>query len=179
MGNAVARLHHGDALHRDHRPDGPPPVQLACRTVRRFRLRVHAAQYPLGAECVLPDAMSAHVDANHLVVLRDNQSSSAAPLLSDRSFGRVLPDLSFLGRKRLSSARFFHCVDRCSLGRMVVVKRVSPVPMRLLHGCRDRRSVLLADDRQHPLSFSRLGAFECCRPVALFPDAGIYSNVLY
>src|SRR5437870_190514 len=90
-----------------------------------------------------------------------------------------LPDLSFLGRKRLSSARFFHCVDRCSLGRMVVVKRVSPVPMRLLHGCRDRRSVLLADDRQHPLSFSRLGPFECCRPVALFPDAGIYSNVLY
>src|SRR5207249_8875846 len=82
-------------------------------------LRVHAAQYPLGAECVLPDAMSAHVDANHLVVLRDNQSSSAAPLLSDRSFGRVLPDLSFLGGKQIGRAS---CRER--VWSSVVVKAV-------------------------------------------------------
>ena len=81
-----------------------------------------------------------HVDTDNLVVLRGNKSSSAAPQVSDRRFGRVLPGLSVLGGKRLSSARFFHCVDRCSLGRMVVVKRVSSLPLPLLHGCRGRRS---------------------------------------
>ena len=39
--------------------------------------------------------------------------------------------------------------------------------------------VLLADDCRHALSYGRLGTFECCRPIALFPDTGIYSNVLY
>ncbi len=72
MVNAVARLRHGDALHRDHRPDGPPPLQLACRTVRRFRLCLHAAQYSVGAKRLLPVAMSVHVDTDHLVVLRGN-----------------------------------------------------------------------------------------------------------
>ena len=38
---------------------------------------------------------------------------------------------------------------------------------------------LLADDRQQPLSFGRLGAFECCRPVALFPEASLYSRILH
>ena len=30
---------------------------------------------------------------------------------------------------------------------------------------------LLADDRRHAVSYARLGAFECCRPIALFSDA--------
>ena len=48
--DAVARLRLRNALHRDHRPDGSSLFQLACRTVRRFRLRVHAARYPVGAK---------------------------------------------------------------------------------------------------------------------------------
>ena len=154
-------------------------VQLARRTVRRFRLRLHAARYPVGAKRLLPVAMSVHVDADYLVVLRGNKSSSAAPRVSDRRFGRVLFDLSFLGGNRLSSARSFHCVDGCSPGRMVVVKRVSSLSLPLLHGCRGHRSVLLTDDRRQPISYGRLGAFGCCRPVALFPDARLYSRILY
>ena len=33
--------------------------------------------------------------------------------------------------------------------------------------------VLLANDRQRALSYGRLGAFECRRPIALFSDASL------
>ena len=36
-------------------------------------------------------------NVDDLVVLRGNQNSPAAPRVSDRRFGRVLPDLSFMG----------------------------------------------------------------------------------
>ncbi len=137
------------------------------------------ALHPVGAKRFLPVAMSVPDNVDDLVVLRGNQNSPAAPRVFDRRFGRVLPDLSFMGGDRLSSTRLFHCIDGCSPGRMVVVKRVSSLPLPLFHGCRGDRSVLLADDRRRPISYGRLGAFECCRPVALFPDARLYSGILY
>jgi hypothetical protein len=165
------RLPAWDSLHRDHRPHGPSAFQLACRTVRRSRLRLHAAQYPVGAKRLLPVAMSVFFATDHVVVLRSNKSSSAASRVPDRCFGCLLFDLSFLGRNRLSSARLFHCVAGCSPGRMVVVKRISSLSLPLFYRCCGYRSVLLADARWRAVSYGRFGTFECCRPVALFFDA--------
>ena len=39
--------------------------------------------------------------------------------------------------------------------------------------------VLLTHDRRQPISYGRLWAFGCCRPVPLFPDARLYSRILY
>src|SRR4029450_8524301 len=157
----------------------PSRVNLACRTVRGFLLRLYAARYPVGAKRFLPVAMSVPGNVDDLVFLRGDQNSPVAPRIFDCGFSRVLPDLSFMGGNRVSFARFFHCVDGCPPGRMVVVKRVSSLPLPLFYGCRGRRSVLLADDRRRPISYGRLGAFESCRPVALFPDASLYSRILY
>ena len=147
-------------------------VQLAGRTVRRFRLRLHAARYTVGAKRLLPVAMSVHVDADHLVVLRGDNSSSAEPrYLTAASVAFCLTYLSWEGTGFLLPALFialmvarpgewwwlkqFH-LYRCLFFMAVVIIA----------------AVLLADDRRKPVSFYRLGTFDRCRPSLFFlsPD---------
>src|SRR6266480_2225988 len=101
----------------------------------------------MGAECLSSATMPVHGPPHLLVLLRRNQSSAVLSQISDGRVGDLLHILSFMGRKRIHFARFIPCLARCTLGRMVVAKRIPSLPLCFLYGYLGDSAVLLAHAR--------------------------------
>src|SRR5574338_1564702 len=160
MVDATALVPHGDALHRRHRSDGLAIVWMAHRFDCRAYLRLSAPGYPLGTECLLPDAVSVHGNANVLALLRSDPGVALPSQASHRRFDCLLSHLSFLGGNGICAAIPF-CRPRFSaMEGLEVVGRLPPLSLSFFHRRSRGGTVLLPDASRCSLSDGRVRSLE-------------------